>query len=306
MRFVGVDAGGSSVRAVTCDETGRLLGFGRAAGANLRSSLGDPTTHLFEALAAALRGDRQVDAVAVGAAGAGPGTRDQVAAVLADVVARLEVGIEPLLVEDSVAAFRAVSPTAEGVLILAGTGCNVQRFERWHPVTSVDGIGWLLGDAGSGVWLGRRVLRAVAAALDGRGPMTALLAPTLAQFGVASGPGALRALIAATDGSRPSTWAALAPAAVALDGVDAVATDLLDRAAAHLLHSAAVAGARQGQPVVTAGGLAGTPSLQRRMLLTHPDSPHARHPVVGACALAAASLGIDLPRERLTRALDSV
>src|SRR5699024_12245759 len=34
--------------------------------------------------------------------------------------------------------------------------------------------GWLLGDIGSAVWLGRRTLEAVAADLDGRGPRTRL------------------------------------------------------------------------------------------------------------------------------------
>ena len=37
-----------------------------------------------------------------------------------------------------------------------------------------DGLGWLLGDDGSGFWIGHRVARAVAAELDGRGPSTSL------------------------------------------------------------------------------------------------------------------------------------
>src|SRR5690606_32162851 len=38
----------------------------------------------------------------------------------------------------------------------------------------VDAAGWLLGDLGSGYWLGHRAAMAVAAELDGRGERTAL------------------------------------------------------------------------------------------------------------------------------------
>jgi glucosamine kinase len=38
------------------------------------------------------------------------------------------------------------------------------------------GWGWFLGGDGSGVWLGREVLRAVLADLDGLGPATMLTA----------------------------------------------------------------------------------------------------------------------------------
>ena len=38
----------------------------------------------------------------------------------------------------------------------------------------VDGWGYLMGDAGSGYWIGREALDAVMRAFDGRGPDTAL------------------------------------------------------------------------------------------------------------------------------------
>ena len=48
-----------------------------------------------------------------------------------------------------------------------------------------DGVGWLLGDAGSGFWIGHRVARAVAAALDGRAPATTLVGAVLADLDIA-------------------------------------------------------------------------------------------------------------------------
>ena len=52
-------------------------------------------------------------------------------------------------------------------------------------VATSDGVGWLLGDAGSGFWIGHRVARAVAAALDGRAPATTLVAAVLADLDIA-------------------------------------------------------------------------------------------------------------------------
>ena len=46
------------------------------------------------------------------------------------------------------------------------------------------GWGWFLGDDGSGVWLGREVLRAVLADLDGLGPATMLTARVATELGV--------------------------------------------------------------------------------------------------------------------------
>src|SRR5699024_420991 len=47
-------------------------------------------------------------------------------------------------------------------------------FRGREGVARRDGMGWLLGDIGSAVWLGRRTLQAVAADLDQRGRRTVL------------------------------------------------------------------------------------------------------------------------------------
>ncbi|MGO3211296.1 MAG: hypothetical protein ACTIJK_16045, partial [Brachybacterium sp.] len=58
--------------------------------------------------------------------------------------------------------------------MVGGSGAVAVRFQDREAVARRDGMGWLLGDIGSAVWLGRRTLEAVAADIDGRGPRTLL------------------------------------------------------------------------------------------------------------------------------------
>src|SRR5690348_8692976 len=69
---VGIDAGGTRVRAVVCDPDGNRCGSGTAAGANpVSRGVGDTATQLGAALAAALAGidPARVAMIALGMAG---------------------------------------------------------------------------------------------------------------------------------------------------------------------------------------------------------------------------------------------
>lgn len=158
-------------------------------------------------------------------------------------------------------------------------------------------MGWLLGDTGSGVWIGRRVLRAAAAHLDRRGPRTALTPEVLAALGLPSTGDPRQALVAAVTPQPPASWARFAPLALRLDGQDGVATALLDKAAAHLVHSARAVGA--SDQVVFAGGLLERGGLRARME-QHFTGPHAAFPVVGACLVAADEAGLAIDTAALT------
>lgn len=61
-----------------------------------------------------------------------------------------------------------------GLLVRAGTGAVAVRIEDRRVVARRDGMGPLLGDVGSAVWIGRRTLQVVAADIDGRGRRTLL------------------------------------------------------------------------------------------------------------------------------------
>ncbi|SKC40906.1 N-acetylglucosamine kinase [Okibacterium fritillariae] len=93
------------------------------------------------------------------------------------------VGVDGVaLAHDSVTGYLAANGTEAGVVLAIGTG-SVTLAASDTRTAKVDGWGYLLGDAGSGFWLGRAGLDAVMRAYDGRGPATALSTPAVDVFG---------------------------------------------------------------------------------------------------------------------------
>ncbi|MFH9003190.1 N-acetylglucosamine kinase [Streptomyces afghaniensis] len=182
---IGIDAGGTRTRAVlaTADD-GRPVGEGAAGPGNaLTVPLPQLTEHLAEAIGRAVpepvRG--RVVAVAGGFAGATdaaadePGRRNALAALTA---ALHRLGVDagpPVIGSDIEAAFASAPGTpAEGLALVAGTGAVAMRITDRRGTVTVDGDGWLLGDDGSGFWIGRAAVRAALRMADGRGAPTML------------------------------------------------------------------------------------------------------------------------------------
>jgi len=82
---------------------------------------------------------------------------------------------EVILAHDSTTSFLGALGDSRGAVVAAGTGV-VTLAVGATDVARVDGWGYLMGDAGSGYWIGREALDAVMREFDGRGPATALRA----------------------------------------------------------------------------------------------------------------------------------
>ncbi|MFS1304649.1 N-acetylglucosamine kinase [Streptosporangium longisporum] len=176
-----MDVGGTSSRALLLDASGRRSGYGHAAG-------GNPAAHgnaaavanIGLALGSALRGTDPalVAGAVVGLAGSGALERP----VFDRMWAATGLRVAPRLVGDLGIAFAAGTAEPHGTVLIAGTGAIAARIEDGEPVTVADGLGWLLGDQGSGFWLGRRAARAAARALsrgDAGGTLTRLVMDAL-------------------------------------------------------------------------------------------------------------------------------
>jgi glucosamine kinase len=186
--LLALDAGGTSTRATLTDRTGRCISYARGGSGNPTSS---GTEHASAQLVVAA-------AAAVRSAGVAPSEVTSVLMAMAGMSVNpstdwitkpmQQSGFEaPIRLEsDLLATFFSGTWEGEGYGVVAGTGSAGIRVRSGDVERSADGLGWLLGDVGSGFWIGHQVARAVAAALDGRAGPTALTALLLEELGVAA------------------------------------------------------------------------------------------------------------------------
>lgn len=137
------------------------------------------------------------------------------------------------LAHDSTTSFLGALGNRHGAVVAAGTGV-VTLAVGPREIARVDGWGYIMGDAGSGYWIGREALDAVMRAYDGRGAATELTDAVRAVW-----PDLSQAYMALqSDENRVRIVASFAAhvARLAADG-DAVALDITGRAATELAAS---------------------------------------------------------------------
>ncbi len=177
---LGIDAGGTSTRALVLDSHGYALGYGRSGSGNPISAGPDvAAASLRAATAQALDGaalaGSAISTTAVAMAGGSSVTDDPtVAGSIRGALVPTGVTAAVTIEKDLLALYFSGTPEPDGYALVAGTGAAAVRVRGGEVEAVCDGLGWLLGDDGSGFWIGREVARAVAADLDGRGPATAL------------------------------------------------------------------------------------------------------------------------------------
>ena len=279
------DVGGTRSRLVAAPLDGAVLARLDGPGANLRSSgasaLEDLADTIGEVLARARRAleaegacaeGAEVAAVALGISGAGPARAAEVRAAVAEHLTGLGIPAERLLITDDLhTAFLSGGVGDDGLLVLAGTGAVAVRFHDRQAVARRDGMGWLLGDIGSAVWLGRRTLEAVAADLDGRGPRTLLTEEVGAALGLDLREGQrppsptgdprqdlIRALDEQLPAGAPAALGRFAPLPARVR-TDPVASDILHTAIAHVLDTIEALDPEAVLAVVLAGSVLTSP-----------------------------------------------
>ncbi|BCL12686.1 N-acetylglucosamine kinase [Micromonospora sagamiensis] len=306
---VGLDVGGTSTRATVVTTTGERLGTGRAGGGNPTSHGADrAAAELRTALHAALAGTDPagVTAGVIGLAGAGrlladPAGRDAFDRAWHDVGLHCPYTVH----SDALIAYASGSPDPDGTVLIAGTGAIAARVRGLRLDRVADGHGWLLGDAGSGFWLGREAVRRVLADLDRAhrpGPLgVRVLTELLGHAEIAPRPrDTVDALVQAVTRRPPVELARLAPLVVdAARRDEPTAVALVGEAAGHLAESASrIRPPGATEPLVLGGGLltGDTPlasALQAELRRRWPEAPLRR---AGDGAAAAAWLAArDLP-----------
>ncbi len=263
-RFLaGVDGGGSGTRVLLHAAAGAALGRGRGGPSALTQGVAQAWAHVIEALDTAFR-DAGIARPANAEVALGLG----LAGVESDANRQAFVGANPgfarcLLFGDAQTTLQGAFGRQPGIVIAAGTGSV--GLSRWPDgsLHHAGGWGFPAGDEGGGAWLGLRALQAAQRALDGRATPGALAHAVWQVIG-----GDAASLLRWWEAAGQHAYASLAPLVfVAAQRGDAVATALLDDAAAELAELAHALGSGQppGQeplPIVLTGGIG--PHLRER------------------------------------------
>jgi N-acetylglucosamine kinase-like BadF-type ATPase len=303
MQYVlGIDAGGTKTVCQLADQQGTIVAEARSTGANLQA-VGELQVEkvLHQVMEDAI-GDRAIvpGAICLGIAGV---DRPDDAAVVRGIMRRIGYKARVLVVNDALVALEAGAPGQPGIVIISGTGSISYGRNASGMAARSGGWGYVLGDEGSGYWIGRAALRAVLRAADQRGRETALTPLLLAHFGVERPQGLIHEVYHSN--LKPSAIGALAQCVQqAFTQGDEVAIGIL-RGAANELESAAISVGRRlsliGQPFpfILAGGIfKAVPWLSDELFRRLPIAARGstvrlldREPATGAVLLALQELG---------------
>jgi N-acetylglucosamine kinase-like BadF-type ATPase len=289
---VGIDAGATKTVALLADGEGRILAQARGGGANLHVQGEAQVEGVLRALVAELSQIATPARLCVGMAGL---DRPHDEEVVREVLARIGYTGRVRLANDALIALVAGAPARVGIVVLSGTGSIAYGVDPGGTVARSGGFGSLLGDEGSGYWLGNQALRAVVRASDGRGPSTALTPIVFEALAVASVE-ELVPLVYEHHLPRSAVAALAGRVERARAQGDGVASELLGRAAQELVLAGQAVARKlhfdKPHPVVLAGGVfQACPSLARMVTdrlalpLARP-SVLDREPAHGAVALA--------------------
>lgn len=254
---VGIDGGGTRTRALVADDDGKPLGRGEGpAGIVTTADAGAAAEAVRSAVERAVADsglEPPLDALWAGLAGTGSEARRRAALRALE---GLELARRVAVGTDVEAAYRDAFGAGVGVLLIGGTGSIALGRTPGGEWIRVGGWGALLGDEGSGYWIGLRGLRAVLAAHDGRGPATDLRGSIMEALGVPEPEGLVDAVAAASKAEVSRLATVVVEAAGDGDPVAReITADAVAALAEHVRAAADRMEATEPLPVALAGGL---------------------------------------------------
>jgi N-acetylglucosamine kinase-like BadF-type ATPase len=291
--YLGIDGGGSNLRVVIVDSDLHINAQTKSDSAN-PSSIGreESARRIQSAIQTVLQeaslNAEKIIGAGIGVAGA---SADHAAAWLNDVVSSVLPASHIVPSSDHEIALVGAHGERLGALILAGTGSVAFAVNQNGETAQAGGWGYLVGDEGSGYWLGRQAISRVIRAHDGLAPRTNLTDIVLDALNLNAVPDLLQWLYQGE--SRVREIARLAPVVLDVSADVSSARTIVEIGAIELLRlcQAVIRRVNLDNPhIAFAGGLLDSPNpLSTRLCerLGLSDFPTNKYPpVVGAALLA--------------------
>lgn len=312
--YIGMDGGGTKTHAVIADEYGKIFAEHIGAASNFQyigveKAAAVIVDLILDCCKSVKCSPKEIDAVALGLAGAGRvSDQKRMAAGLRKFAVKKNVSLKKIIVEsDARVALEGAFKGNPGIILIAGTGSIAFAKDAKKKIHRVGGWGRILGDEGSGYFIGRLGLSAVTMHLDGRGERTSLAKVIAKKFGLKDQQSIITAVY-----KEAFEVASVAPLVLAeAEKGDFVCSEIVDFAVAELsehirvseekIHSVNKRKVKEKTPLAFIGGLiANDTVLFRRLkkfviqqfpqvLLIEPQAS----PAYGAVIMAMEKIGKD-------------
>jgi N-acetylglucosamine kinase-like BadF-type ATPase len=172
--FLGIDGGGTKTEAVITNHLGKVIGRGQAPGSNPHNlDFSSVTAHITQAISTTGIKIEQFQGACLGIAGLDNSAQiNQFRHTLATQLNAKHLDVY----NDGYIGFRSGSAANSGICLIASTGNNCYGlYPDGHTISAGD-WGYLLGDEGSGFFIGQSLLKQTAKEYDGRQELSALSA----------------------------------------------------------------------------------------------------------------------------------
>lgn len=309
---IGIDGGQTSIKCVLAWLDGRVAGEGAGAGmVHLAAENGADVFRaaLRMAIAGAWRNaglsPQPIRAIVMGLTGVETATPE--AAQAAEIAQALTGSALASAVSDADTALFGAHAGQPGIIAIAGTGAHIRGMNAQSAFASAGGWGWLLGDEGSAMWIGRAGLMAALHAEDGTAPATALVELYREHFGLMQFRDAVKRVIYAPAFGAKGFAQLAVQVSVAAQAGDAVAMQLVQQAGDDLARQVRAVQARlalqNDAPVSPIGGaFTHVHGLREAFALALRDGVvvEAKHsPAMGAALMAARLIATKKPPNAL-------
>jgi N-acetylglucosamine kinase-like BadF-type ATPase len=186
--LLAVDGGGTKSLAMLLDQDRTVLGQGASGGCNhqtvgkaeakeqLRKAIASAVLELATKKAVSGGEPLRVSCAVFGIAGLDTGLdRAIITDIIHQVLTSLNIHVRHLVVEnDGFMTLLGATRHHSGILVISGTGSIVYGMNETSQFIRSSGWGHMIGDEGSGYWIGKQALNAVFKMADGRGEFTLL------------------------------------------------------------------------------------------------------------------------------------
>lgn len=187
--IIGMDGGGTKTHAVIASSDGKILAEHVAGPSNFQIiGVEKAAATIFSLITLCRNSVRclpgQIAAVVCGLTGAGRiGDQKRMADGLKAYARKKKTPLKKVIIDsDARIALEGAFNGKAGIIVIAGTGSIAFGKDERGTVHRVGGWGRILGDEGSGYFIGRLGLTAVAHQIDGRGEKTMLAAMIAKKF----------------------------------------------------------------------------------------------------------------------------